>query len=222
MQRRTLHAQNTTQHEKNHNLESYVAFVDLVKAYDTTNHDLLIKIVAKYGAPPKFCAAIERIYQDLIVVLKIGKKTEEIIQEVGARQGDNMAPVLFLFLMTAFAESLEVVWKRNNIEGVTLKSVAEDDFAQGKGAIKSHTIAQYQARPLTAVEIIQCLYVDDGAFVFQSRNGIEKGANLIYDHFARFGLEMHIGDETTDSETECVYSPPPLNSSKTTISPPGA
>ncbi|KAL7540979.1 hypothetical protein ACHAWF_008669 [Thalassiosira exigua] len=32
---------------KNHNLESYVAFVDLVKAYDTANHDLLTKILAK-------------------------------------------------------------------------------------------------------------------------------------------------------------------------------
>ncbi|KAL7527109.1 hypothetical protein ACHAWF_002044 [Thalassiosira exigua] len=36
---------------KNHNLEPYVTFMDLVKAYDTANHDLLIKILAKYGAP---------------------------------------------------------------------------------------------------------------------------------------------------------------------------
>ncbi|KAL7516256.1 hypothetical protein ACHAWF_000038 [Thalassiosira exigua] len=119
-----------------------------------------------------------------------------------------MAPVLFLFLITAFSESLEVVWKHNKIEVVTLKSVTEEDFVQGKGAIKSHTIAQYQERSLTAVEIIQCLYVDDGAFIFESRNGIEKEENLIYDHFARFGLEMHIGNETTESKTECVFPPP--------------
>ncbi|KAL7552852.1 hypothetical protein ACHAWF_016100 [Thalassiosira exigua] len=120
-----------------------------------------------------------------------------------------MAPVLFLFLMTAFAESLEVVRKCNNIKVVTLKSVTEEDFVQGKGAIKSHTIAQYQARSLIAVAIIQCMYVDECAFIFESRNGIEKGANFTYDHFVRFGLEMHIGDETTDSKTKCVYPPPP-------------
>jgi hypothetical protein len=32
---------------KNHNLPSYVAFVDLVNAYDTANHDLLLDILEK-------------------------------------------------------------------------------------------------------------------------------------------------------------------------------
>ena len=47
---------------KNHHLPSFVAFVDLVKAYDTANHDLLIKILEKYGAPLKFAAAIKKMY----------------------------------------------------------------------------------------------------------------------------------------------------------------
>ena len=37
---------------KNHDLPSFVAFFDLVKAYDTANHDLLLKVLKKYGAPP--------------------------------------------------------------------------------------------------------------------------------------------------------------------------
>jgi hypothetical protein len=36
---------------KNHHLPLFVAFVDLVKAYDTANHDLLLCILGKYGAP---------------------------------------------------------------------------------------------------------------------------------------------------------------------------
>jgi hypothetical protein len=46
-----------------------VAFVDLVKAYDTANHDLLLKVLEKYSAPPKFVAAIKKIYTNLTVVL---------------------------------------------------------------------------------------------------------------------------------------------------------
>ena len=195
---------------KNHNLGSYVGFVDLVKAYDTANHDLLLKILAKYGAPPKFISAVERMYKDLIVVLKIGKSVEEIIQEVGVRQGDNMAPVLFLFLMTAFAETLEVVWRENDINVVTVQSMSETDFESGKGAIKSHTPAQYMSPSLTAQEIFQCLYVDDGAFIFGSRDDLARGLNLVYEHFARFGLEMHIGRGDSASKTECVFFPPPL------------
>jgi hypothetical protein len=93
----------------NHDLALYVGFVDLVKAYDTANHTLLINILRKYGAPPKFVKAIKMIYQNNTCVLKIENKTAEIPQTVGVRQGDNMAPVLFLFLMTAFAETLEIV-----------------------------------------------------------------------------------------------------------------
>ncbi len=45
-------------------LASYVGFVDLVKAYDTANHILLIDILQKYGALPKFVKAIEMIYRN--------------------------------------------------------------------------------------------------------------------------------------------------------------
>jgi hypothetical protein len=91
---------------KNHNLPSFVAFVDLVKAYDTANHSLLLKILERYGAPPKFVAAIKTMYTNLKVVLKIEKEVKEIMQSVGVRQCDNMVPDLFLFLMSAAAETL--------------------------------------------------------------------------------------------------------------------
>jgi hypothetical protein len=59
---------------KNHNLPSFVAFFDLVKAYDTANHNLLLEILKKYGAPPKFVDVIKTMYTDLKVILKIYKE----------------------------------------------------------------------------------------------------------------------------------------------------
>ena len=87
----------------NINLLCYVAFVDLVKAFDTVNQILMLKILEQYGAPPKLRSAISIMYQDLKVVLKIGKIEEKMSQTVGVRQGDCMEPVMFLFMVMAFA-----------------------------------------------------------------------------------------------------------------------
>jgi hypothetical protein len=153
---------------KNHNLSSHVAFVDLVKAYDTANHDLLLDILERYGAPPRFVAAIARTYQDLVVVLQIEKEVVELPQTVGVRQGDNMAPVLFLFLMSVFAETLEAEWKREQIGVCTVRSFVGSSLTSGKGKLRGHLPKEYLSRNLTAVEILQCLYVDDGTFIFKS------------------------------------------------------
>ena len=192
---------------QNHDLASYVGFVDLVKAYDTANHTLLLRILERYGAPPKFVAAVQTIYTDNKCILKIEKESVEIPQTVGVRQGDNMAPVLFLFLMTAFAETLETVWREQNIPILKVMTASNDNLINGK--ICSHTPNTYMSKKLTAYEILQCLYVDDGAFPFGSREDLKRGMNLIFHHFSRFGLEMHIGRGKTPSKTECVFFPPP-------------
>ena len=60
--------------QRNHNLATYVDFIDLVKAYDMANHTLLLCILERYGAPSKFDATIQMVYTDNICVLKIKKK----------------------------------------------------------------------------------------------------------------------------------------------------
>ena len=128
-------------------------------------------------------------------MLKIDKSVKKILQEVGVRQSDNMAPVLFLFLMSSFAETLAIVWKQNDIEVVTAQTASMEDFDNGLGAVKSHSPKQYQSRSLSAFEILQCLYVDDGASIFSLRQEMTKGLDLVYRHFARLGLDMYIGRE---------------------------
>ena len=40
--------------KNNHNLLTFVSFFDLVKAFNTTGHELLIILLERYGSPPKF------------------------------------------------------------------------------------------------------------------------------------------------------------------------
>ena len=149
-------------------------FVDLVKAYNTANHVLLIDILRKYGATPKFVTAIETIYyRNNTCVLKIENEFAEIPQTVGVHQGDNMALVLFLFLMTAFAETLELVWKDHDIPVLSVMTAADEHFEKGK--ICSHTPAMFRSKQLTAYGVLQCLYVDNGAFPFGTREDLRRG-----------------------------------------------
>jgi hypothetical protein len=193
--------------QRNHNLGSYVGFVDLVKAYDTANHKLLFGLLEKYAPPPTFVAMIRKIYTSNVVVLKIKKEVGEIPQEVGVGQGDNMALALFLFLMTAFAETLEIKWKREKIKVVTVMTAADDQIREGQ--LCSHTPKMFRSKILSAYKIFHCLYVDDGAFPFDTWESLSRGMTLVYRHFARFGLEMHIGRNGGESKTECVFFPPP-------------
>ena len=57
----------------NNDLPTDVTFVELVKAFDTVDQTLMLHILKKYGAPPNLRSSIARMYQDLKVVLKIGK-----------------------------------------------------------------------------------------------------------------------------------------------------
>jgi hypothetical protein len=78
----------------------------IVKAYGTANYALLVDILCHYGAPQKFTTSIKTIYCNNTCILKIEKEVAEIPQSIGVLQGDNIVPVLFLFLMAGFAETL--------------------------------------------------------------------------------------------------------------------
>jgi hypothetical protein len=109
--------------------------------------------------------------------------------------------------MTAFAETLEIVWKDQDVPILSVMTATDEHLAEGK--ICSHTPAMFRSKKLSSYEILQCLYVDDGAFPFGTREDLQHGMELIYHHFARFGLEMHIGRGSSESKTECVFFPPP-------------
>jgi hypothetical protein len=41
-------------------------------------------------------------------------------------------------------------------------------------------------------ELFLSLYVDDGSFMFKSKDDLKKGPLIMYHHMKRFGLLMHI------------------------------
>jgi hypothetical protein len=109
--------------------------------------------------------------------------------------------------MSAAAETLELAWKQANIEVLTVARTPANEL--DTGWVRGHTPKMFTSRNLTAYEIYQLLYDDDGAFPFPTRNALTKGLALIHSHFARFGLKVHIGRNSDLFKTECVFFPPP-------------
>ena len=77
----------------------WVVFLDLVKAFDTANHQLLLTLLRRYGIPEKIVRVVEKLYDDFKMELKIGSEKRIIKYLTGVKQGDVLAPTLFLFLM---------------------------------------------------------------------------------------------------------------------------
>ena len=80
-----------------------------------------------------------------------------------------MAPVLFLFLMATFAESLEDIWEEKGLEKVEFQRLSDDDFKKGEGFVKSHTKSQYKSIKSVTFTVMKFLYIDYGAFTFKTR-----------------------------------------------------
>ena len=93
-----------------HNQPTWALFVNLVKAFNTVNHELLFKLLERYGVPKDVARVVKRMYEGMFVKLKVGKEERCISYTVGIQQSDNMAPLLFFFPMQAFGEILEKKW----------------------------------------------------------------------------------------------------------------
>ena len=46
------------------NVDLYMTFVDLTKAFDTVSLDMLWKIMAKFGCPPRYIVMVRQFMMD--------------------------------------------------------------------------------------------------------------------------------------------------------------
>jgi Reverse transcriptase (RNA-dependent DNA polymerase) len=203
-----------TLHE--HNKEAYVLFVDLVKAYDSVNRELLWKVLKRFGVPNKMITVLQKLHKNIKYAMKVGKKSVKVISTCGVKQGDNLGPILFIYLIQAISTTLDKKWDFETPDfrwhGIQEKNGQispkyKPNLAKGTSYLtKGEKISFWMS-----------YYVDDAAFLFLNRKDIEKASPMIVHHFSRFGLTVHYGDKRNDekSKTEAMYIPRPGQQSNT-------
>ena len=84
------------------NVDLYMTFVDLTKAFDTVSHDGLWKIMTKFGCPPRYIAMVLQFHDGMQArVQNDGEYSEPFPVTNGVKQGCVMALTLFSMMFYA-------------------------------------------------------------------------------------------------------------------------
>ena len=84
------------------NLDLYMVFVDLTKAFDTISRDGLWQILRNIGCPELFVDIIRSFHEGLVArVQDQGQTSEPFLVTNGTKQGCVMAPLLFTLVFSA-------------------------------------------------------------------------------------------------------------------------
>ena len=188
-----------------HNLDTWAVYIDLVKAFDRVPRQLLWAAMRKFGVPEDIVNVVQRQYEGVTVEMDIEGNKTEIPATVGVKQGDNLAPLLFLFAMQAALETLQPKWPLSDVPEFAY--MADVKSGANKGRVRGQLMGQNAKAKGTSFRFFRSLYADDSAFLFTTWEGALRGMNILVPHFAKFGMEVHLGWNGKASKTEATYYP---------------
>ena len=181
---------------REHGLETWVMFLDLVKAFDRVPREMLWDVLLKFGVPVKLVQLLRALHNNVNVKFSVNEVTHTIKCTIGVKQGDILGPILFTFYIAA----IMLTWRAAYDRSLCMFKTKMDDVITGR---------RYTARGET-FSLPDSEYADDTAVLFTSRTSLEEGAPLLFNHFARFGMEIHSGlkvegEVKAESKTEILF-----------------
>ena len=113
---------------REHGLETWVMFLDLVKAFDRVPRELLWKILEKFGVPEKIIFLLRSLHQNVCVKFSVCDIEHSMKSIIGVKQGDILGPVLFTFHIAAIMST----WRKVNLGPVCVFKTKEDFVMTGR------------------------------------------------------------------------------------------
>ena len=174
---------------KEQNMDLYVLFVDLTKAFDTVSRPGLWEILPRIGIPPKMVNIIRCFHEGMKARLVNGCENDEFPVTNGVKQGCVLAPTLFSFifsmmLLSAFKESdpgIQITYR-------TDKGIFNTQRLKAKTRV-------------TSALVRDLLYADDCAIVANSEEDLQQLTNSLSVATRKFGLTISI------KKTEVLFQP---------------
>ena len=172
------------------NRDMCMAFIDLTKAFDTIDRNLLWSVMRKFGCPRKFVAIVRTFHSNMKASVMIGgDETDNFPVNVGVKQGCVMAPVIFNLYMAAVTTLFR---QRSPIEqGIGLTYRLD-------GSV--FNLTRLQARTKTSRDhVVELQYADDSMLVAHSPEELQCALTCLYGVYQDLGLVINT------SKTEVMF-----------------
>ena len=171
----------------------YIAFVDLTKAFDTVDRELLWRVLARFGCPPRFVEAIKSLHSGMRASVMAGGEVSEPFDVLaGVKQGCVLAPVLFNIFVSAVTSVAHRDLDRHT-DGVCISYRYDGGGLFNLSRLRAKTKCK-------SVLVDELQYADDAAFVSHSEQGLQQVVHSVQDAYHRSGLK--INTEKTEIMTQ--------------------
>ena len=92
--------------------------MDIVNTFDSLYHELLLKLLAKFGILDRVTLGIKKIYDNIKIELISGNNKWLVDPLTGVKQGNDLDPILFIIMMKFLVGLLENKWNKNKIQKI--------------------------------------------------------------------------------------------------------
>ena len=156
-----------------------LALVDLTKAFDTVNRDLLWNIQRKFGCPPTFIAIFHTGMCAQVVM--DGSQSSSFPVEVGVKQGCVLAPIIFNLLLVAITLVSHRDLQSSDCIGI--------EYRLDGGLFN---LRRLQAQTKTSSAMIFALqYADDAAFPGLTADRLQRSLDIMSETYLSVCLTIN-------------------------------
>ena len=91
----------------NANLDTFTCFVDMQKAFDRVNRDILCTKLAKIGVNGNFLDTLKHLYTDCQAAVDVNGTYTAFYISSGEKQGDVISPTLFAIFINDLCQGMK-------------------------------------------------------------------------------------------------------------------
>ena len=161
----------------------YIAFVDLSKAFDSVDRELLWRVLEKCGCPPRFIQVIRGLHDGMKLRVRCGGELSEPFEvSRGVKQGCVLAPVLFNTYVQCITRMLSALLDRDHLISLNYRT---DRNLFNLQKLKAKT-------RISKTNLLELQYADDCALVADSAQNLQHVLDLVSRLYTRLGLKINV------------------------------